>query len=83
MAMPGRFGEGSEAVLALISGSVDQPVGEAGAGSAPRRHGPALSGGRGCSRAGAPQPAPRMLGAPGDAGAQARPEQRGLLILGD
>nr|XP_006205767.2 histone chaperone ASF1A [Vicugna pacos] len=52
--MPGRFGEESEAVLALISGSLDQPAGEAGAGSAPRRRGPApaLPGGRGCSPAG-------------------------------
>lgn len=65
--MPGRFGEESEAVLALISGSLDQPAGEAGAGSAPRRRGPAtaLPGGRGCSRAGAPGPAPGMLEAPG------------------
>lgn len=36
VAMPSRFGEESEAVLALISGSLDQPAGEAGAGSAPR-----------------------------------------------
>lgn len=45
--MPGRLGEQSEAVLALISGSLDQPAGEAGAGSAPRRRGPVLPGAAG------------------------------------
>lgn len=58
--MPGRFGEESEAVLALISGSLDQPAGEAGAGSAPRagrRRSPGA--------VGAPWPAPGMPGAPG------------------
>lgn len=67
VAMPSRFGEESEAVLALISGSLDQPAGEAGAGSAPRAGRrrspgaagapwPALPGQRpGCSRAGSPR----------------------------
>lgn len=58
--MPGRFGEESEAALALISGSLDQPAGEAGAGSAPRagrRRSPGA--------VGAPWPAPGMLRAPG------------------
>lgn len=65
LVVPSRTGEGSEAVLALIPGSLDQPAGEAGAGSAPPRRG--LPGGRG------PSPALLlgMLGAPGDAGAQA------------
>lgn len=47
VAMPGSFGEESEAVLSLISGSLDQPAGEAGAGSAPRarrRHSPGAAG---------------------------------------
>lgn len=60
VAMPGRFGEESEAVLALISGFLDQPAGEAGAGSAPRagrRRSPGA--------VGAPWPAPGMPGEPG------------------
>lgn len=63
--MPGRFGEGSEAVLALISGSLDQPVGEAGAGSPL-----GATGRRSPGAAGAPGPAlpsrhPGCSGRPG------------------
>ena len=54
VAMPSGFGEESEVVLSLISGTLDQPAGEAGTGSA-------LPGGRGCSPAGASRRAPGML----------------------
>lgn len=85
MAVPGRPGEENEAVLALISGCLDQPAGEAGAGSAPRRSGPGAGAPRGprVLPGGTPRPAPGMLGAPGDAGAQARPDRRGLLFRND
>lgn len=75
VAMSGRFGEESEAVLALIPGSLNQPAGKAGAGSAPPSRAPALPGGRGCSLASA-----RDARGARDACAQARPYHRGLFF---
>lgn len=74
---------GERGCRALISGSFDQPAGEAGAGSAPRRREPGAgaSRGRGCSPAGAPWPPSGMLRGPGGAGKRARPDRPGLLSV--
>lgn len=83
-AVPGRCGEESEAVLALISGSLDQPAGEAGAGSAPPRRGPGAGAPRGpwVLPAGPPRPAPGTRGTPGML-LRGLPDQPGLLFLSD